>query len=141
MNDTHKTIVGLLETGKPELQVAAAQILGELRLKEPPVVRALAQGLRRSPVLARFCLDALGKIQTEEAVALVAKAAIEPDTLGDHAAHWVGEVGLAAHAVLAAAYPAAVLEQRLRIVAMLARHVGTCWPPSMPRARGPCSSA
>lgn len=124
MNDTHKTIVGLLETGKPELQVAAAQILGELRLKEPPVVRALAQGLRRSPVLARFCLDALGKIQTEEAVALVAKAAIEPDTLGDHAAHWVGEVGLAAHAVLAAAYPAAVLEQRLRIVAMLARHVG-----------------
>lgn len=123
MNDTHKTIVGLLETGKPELQVAAAQVLGELRIKEPSIVRALANGLRRSPVLARFCLDALSKIQTEEAVAIVARAAIEPDALGDHAAHLVSELGAAAHAVLATAYPEAVLEQRRRILAMLSRNV------------------
>ena len=124
MNDTHKTITGLLEAGKPELQVAAAQILGELRVKEPAVVKALAAGLRRSPVLGRFCLDALAKIQTDEAVAVVARAAIEPDPLGDHAAHLVSELGGAAHAVLAEAYPEAVLEQRPRILAMLSRHLG-----------------
>ena len=43
MNEIFKTITNLLEAGKPELQVAAAQILGELRVKDPNVVRALAQ--------------------------------------------------------------------------------------------------
>lgn len=124
MNDTHKLIVAILETGKPELQVAAAQILGELRVKDPAVVRALAQGARRAPVLARFCLDALSKIQTEEAVAIVARAAIELDATGDHAAHLVADLHAAAHPVLAAAYDDAVLEQRSRILTMLARHLG-----------------
>jgi hypothetical protein len=124
MNDTQKAIVGLLEAGKPELQVAAAQILGELRLKESPVVRALAQGLRRSPVLARFCLDALSKIHTDEAVEIIARAAVELDPVGDHAAHLVAELGPGAQPVLAAAYPEAVLEQRLRILAILGRSLG-----------------
>jgi hypothetical protein len=123
MNDTYKIIVGLLESGKPELQVAAAQILGELRVKESGVVRALANGLRRSPVLGRFCLDALSKIQTDEAVEVVARTAVELDPLGDHAAHLVPDLGPGAHAVLAAVYPEAVLEQRRRILSMLARHV------------------
>ncbi len=123
MNEIFKTITNLLEAGKPELQVAAAQILGELRVKDPNVVRALAQGLRRSPVLARFCVDALAKIQTDEATEVVARAAVELDALGDHAAHLVGDLGSHAHAVLAAAYPEAVIEQRRRILQMLSRHV------------------
>src|SRR5690606_7960173 len=41
MNDTIKSIVGILEEGKPELQVAAAQVLGELRPKETAAIAAL----------------------------------------------------------------------------------------------------
>ncbi len=122
MNDTHKLIVGLLENGKPELQVAAAQVLGELHVKDPTVVRALAQGMKRSPVLARFCLDALAKLATEDAIAIVARAAIESDPLGDHAAHWVAELGAPAQAVLAASYADAGLAAQRRIVALLAKH-------------------
>jgi HEAT repeat protein len=123
MNDTLKTILGLLDTGKPELQVAAAQILGELRWKEPAVVRSLAIAMRRSPVLGRFCLDALAKLQTEEAAAIVARTAVDADPLADHAAHLVGEVGAMAHPFLAAAYQDAVVEQRSRILSILGRHL------------------
>ncbi|MBM3973035.1 MAG: hypothetical protein FJ301_02920 [Planctomycetes bacterium] len=122
MNDTHKLIVGLLENGKPELQVAAAQVLGELHVKDPIVVRALAQGMKRSPVLARFCLDALAKLATEEAIGLIARAAIESDPLGDHAAHWVAELGAPAQAMVAASYADAGLAAQKRIVALLAKH-------------------
>lgn len=121
MNDTQKLIVGLLENGKPELQVAAAQILGELHVKDAVVVRALAQGMRRSPVLARFCLDALAKVATDEAVAIVARAAIETDTLGDHAAHLAAEIGAPAQAMLAAAYAEAGLAGQKRILTLLAK--------------------
>ena len=62
MNDTIKAIVELLQEGKPELQVAAAQVLGELKPKDAAVVEALGDGPDRSPVLGRFCLDALAKI-------------------------------------------------------------------------------
>lgn len=124
MNETLKTIAGLLEHGKPEIQVAAAQILGELRVKEPAVVRALAAGIRKSPILARFCLDALSKIRTDEAVAIVARTAVDLDPVGDHAAHLAAELGSEAHPVLAAAYADASLDQRVRILGILARHLG-----------------
>ncbi len=124
MNDTLKTIVALLDTGKPELQVAAAQVLGELRVKDGTVVRALANAMRRSPILGRFCVDALAKIHTEEAAAIVARVAVELDPLGDHAAHVVGEIGALAHPYVASAYADAVLEQRSRILSILARNVG-----------------
>ncbi len=51
MNDTLKAIVQVLESGKPELQVAAAQILGELHARDASIVTALADAMRRSPVL------------------------------------------------------------------------------------------
>ncbi|MFY9344139.1 MAG: HEAT repeat domain-containing protein [Planctomycetota bacterium] len=124
MNETIKTILGLLDTGKPEIQVAAAQVLGELRITDSTAVKALAGGLRRSPVLARFCLDALAKTQTEEAVALIARMAVEMDPLGDHAMHLAIEAGASAHPILAAAYQEASIEQRLRILGILARHIG-----------------
>lgn len=124
MNDTQKTIAGLLEQGKPELQVAAAQVLGELRVKDPSVVRALAAGMRRSPVLARFCLDALGKIRTDEAIEIIARAAVETDSVGEHAAHVAVELGDATHPVLATAYQDGPIELRLRILGILSRQLG-----------------
>lgn len=124
MNDTLKTIVGILEGGKPELQVAAAQILGELRAKDPTAVRALADGIVRSPVLGRFCLDALAKIATQPALASLAQAVVANEILADHAAHLLGEIGAPSHGVLAKIYPQAIGDQRARILAVLARQLG-----------------
>lgn len=134
MNDTLKLIVGLLEGGKPELQVAAAQILGELRAKDGAVVKALQGGLRRSPVLARFCLDALAKVQTPEALAVVADLLVEADPLADHAAQLLADVGGGAHAALVARFPDAPAEAAHRILAVLARAPGKEGVPVFVRA-------
>jgi hypothetical protein len=123
MNDTLKVIVHVLETGKPELQVAAAQILGELRAKESAAVKALGVALRRSPVLGRFCLDALAKIGTVEAVEFVAAAMVDNEALADHAGHLLADAGPSAHAALAATYPQALGDQRLRILNVMSRSV------------------
>lgn len=124
MNDTLKAIVQVLETGKPELQVAAAQILGELHARDATIVRALAAALRRSPVLGRFCLDALAKVGTPDAVAVLAETLVGNEAVADHAAHLLGEVGTAAHRVLAKTYEQALGDQRVRILGILAHTIG-----------------
>ncbi|MFT4512426.1 MAG: HEAT repeat protein [Planctomycetota bacterium] len=121
MNDTIKSIVGLLQEGKPELQVAAAQVLGELRPKESAAIDALSNGVDRSPLLGRFCLDALAKIANAAALAKMAEAVVEHEVLSDHAAHLLGEIGTEAHGVLADIYPQAIGEQRGRILTVLGR--------------------
>ncbi|MEO6593418.1 MAG: hypothetical protein ABIP94_01545 [Planctomycetota bacterium] len=121
MNDTLKVIVNLLDSGKPELQVAAAQILGELHSKEPAVGRALAGAIRRSPVLGRFCLDALAKIGNAESLAKIAEVLLDFEALADHAAHILGDLGTPAHAVIAKLYPQAVGDQHERILGILSR--------------------
>lgn len=121
MNDTLKVIVGVLESGRPELQVASAQILGELRAKEPAAVRALAAAVRRSPVLGRFAFDALAKIATPEAWTTIAAGLVEGEALAEHAAHLLADAGGAAHPVLANLYATAAGEHRPRILSILAR--------------------
>ncbi|MEC9047522.1 MAG: HEAT repeat domain-containing protein [Planctomycetota bacterium] len=124
MNETTKAIVELLCKGKPELQVAAAQVLGELRPKDAAAIEALGDGPDRSPVLGRFCLDALAKIGSAAALRKLAEAVVEHEVLSDHAAQLLGEMGAPAHGVLAAAYPQAIGEQRARILGVLARELG-----------------
>lgn len=124
MNETIKAIVGLLEEGKPELQVAAAQVLGELKPKDPAAIEALGDGPDRSPVLGRFCLDSLAKIANPAALAKLAEAVVEHEVLSDHAAQLLGEIGAPAHGVLAKIYPQAIGEQRARILTVLARELG-----------------
>ena len=123
MNDTIKLIIGLLREGKPELQVAAAQILGELRPEDKETVDALSNGVDRSPLLGRFCLDALAKIATKDAVAKLAEAVVEHEVMSDHAAQLLGELGPSTHAVLADIYPQAIGEQRGRILSVLGRQL------------------
>ncbi|MGK0518366.1 MAG: hypothetical protein ACJAUC_001058 [Planctomycetota bacterium] len=123
MNDTTKTIVSLLQEGKPELQVAAAQILGELRPKDTAAVDALSNGLDRSPLLGRFCLDALAKIANAAALARMGEAVVEHEVLSDHAARLLGDLGPNAHGVLAKIYPQAIGEQRGRILMVLGREL------------------
>lgn len=123
MNDTIKSIVDLLIEGKPELQVAAAQVLGELRPKDAAVIDALSNGLDRSPLLGRFCLDALAKIANPAALAKMAEAVVEHEVLSDHAARLLGDLGPDAHGVLAEIYPQAIGEQRGRILSVLGREL------------------
>jgi hypothetical protein len=124
MNDTLKAIVQVLESGKPELQVAAAQILGELHARDATVVRALGSAMRRSPVLGRFCLDALAKIGTVEAIEVLASTLVDSEALADHAAHLLGEVGAPAQRVLVRTYEEAIGDQRVRILGILAHTLG-----------------
>src|SRR5688572_25473182 len=121
MNDTAKEIVGILDGGRPELQVAAAQVLGELKLKDPAAVRALETAIGRSHVVGRYALEALAKIATPEAQRIVARALWEHDGLQDQASHLLGEMGASAHAALAEAFDEAPPEKRGRILAVLAR--------------------
>lgn len=124
MNDTTNAIVELLRGGRPELQVAAAQILGELGPTDSAAVEALGDGLDRSPVLGRFCLDALAKIATPQALKKLAEAVVEYEVLSDHASQLLGEIGAPAHGVLESAYPQAIGEQRIRILRVMARELG-----------------
>jgi len=124
MNDTLKVIVGLLEAGKPELQVAAAQVLGELRAKEPSAVRALTAAIRRSNVLGRFAADALAKIGTREALQAIAAEFLENEALSEHAGHLLAEAAGAAHHVLADAYNSATGDQRVRLLTILRKPLG-----------------
>ena len=91
MNETLKTIVGILETGRTELQVAAAQILGELRSKDSSVVRALAVASSRSSVLGRYAIEALGQIGSPEALQVVVDLLSENQMLADQAVRLLGE--------------------------------------------------
>lgn len=124
MNDTLKAIVQLLESGRPELQVAAAQILGELQPKDPSVTRALAGALHRSPVLGRFCIDALARIGGADAIEVLARTLLEQEALADHAAQLLGDLGPGAHRELARRYADAIGDQRERILGILGRSIG-----------------
>lgn len=124
MNDTQKAIVGLLDTGRPELQVAAAQILGELQVKHATAVRALGGAVSRSPVLGRFALEALARIGNREAWETIVRSMLEHEALADHAAHLLSEAGTSTHPVLAKAYAIAPVEQRTRILTILVHSIG-----------------
>lgn len=121
MNDTVKEIVGILDAGRPELQIAAAQILGELRVKDPVVIRSLANAVGRSNVLGRYVLESLGRLGTAEALKVVVRALCEHDSLADQAIHLLHEAGPAAHPAVADAFGDAQPERRLRLLQVLAR--------------------
>ena len=121
MNETIKAILSTLEDGRPELQVAAAQILGELRPKEPAIAQGLAVAMHRSPVLGRFALDALAKIASPGSLQAIVEALLGSEGLSDHAAMLLVDAGEPAHAVLVRAYADAAPEQRLRILQILTR--------------------
>ncbi|MCR9243578.1 MAG: hypothetical protein NXI31_01000 [bacterium] len=124
MNDTQKAIVGLLDNGRPELQVAAAQILGELQVKHSTAVRSLGGAVHRSPVLGRFALEALARIGNRDAWETIVRSMLEHESLADHAAHLLAEAGTSTHAVLAKAYAVAAVDQRGRILEILSHALG-----------------
>lgn len=124
MNDTVKEIVAILEHGRPELQVAAAQILGELRPKDAAVGKALASAATRSNVLGRYAIEALARYGTPEALRVVVRVLCENDTLADQAMHLLAEAGEAAHPEVAAAFADAPADRRARLLQVLSRPFG-----------------
>src|SRR5215510_14929374 len=103
MNETVREILGFLESGKPELQVAAAQILGELKPREGVVGKTLEAVLERTSdrVLIRYVLDALAKIGGGDAIRTLTRSLQATDAVGDQAAHLLSEIGRSAHPMLA----------------------------------------
>ncbi|MEM7203868.1 MAG: hypothetical protein AAF628_26630 [Planctomycetota bacterium] len=69
MDQTLKSLVLILEEGKPELKIAATQVLGELAPKEPAVARALAERLQAEEhFLTPFVLEALANLGNKDAI-------------------------------------------------------------------------
>jgi HEAT repeat protein len=69
MNQTLCRICALLKSQKPELQLAAALVLGEMDAKDPGVVKALSASLAAgSRPLRLLILDTLARIASEVAV-------------------------------------------------------------------------
>lgn len=125
MNDTLKAIVKVLTEGKPDRQVAAAQILAELKPSEPAVVKALATRLHGAdPLLARYILEALAAIGTEDS----ARALLERLRSGGAESEQIAvlmsrsEQGGSAK-FLAAVFDDADLELRCRILSILGKQV------------------
>lgn len=126
MNDTLKAIVKVLSEGRPERQVAAAQILAELRPAEAPAVKALASRLSTAePTLTRYILEALAAIGTEDST----RALLERLRLGGNESDQIAllmsreDNGTMAR-FLAAVFDESDLELRCRILSIVGRQHG-----------------
>lgn len=123
MNETVKEILRVLEEGKPELQVAAAQILGELRPKDPAVVKALEMRLYQGDerILGRYVIGAVAKIGTQDAVQVLVGRLGEGDLLSDQVTHLLAEMGADSHKALAGLFEEAGPELQARILGIFSR--------------------
>jgi len=126
MNDTLKAILKVLTDGKPERQVAAAQILAELKPSEPLVVKALASRLGNGePHLTRYVLEALAAIGTEDAT----RALLERLRIGGAESEQIAllmsrEENATSARYLASVFDDADLELRCRILSIVGRQNG-----------------
>ena len=124
MNDTLKAIVKVLAEAKPERQVAAAQILAELKPPEVAVTKALASRLTNAdPLLGRYILEALAAIGTEDS----ARALLERLRGGGAESDQISVLmsrsdNAAAAKFLAAVFDDADLELRCRILSIVGKH-------------------
>lgn len=123
MNDTLKAIVRVLEEGTPELQVAAAQILGELRPKAPAVTRALAEHVvPGEPLITRYALEALASIGTDDAVEVLVQCLHQGGAIAERVTHLLGRMGVEATKALSRLFDAGDREMRERILEILGHH-------------------
>lgn len=124
MQDAIKAILAILEDGTPELQIAAAQILGELRPTDAKVVEALAERLEGAEqYLSRHILTALSQIPTKPAVAALVARVADPSSDGDLVAHLLKGAGDSVTPQLCEVFDDADPETKVRILDILAdRH-------------------
>jgi HEAT repeat protein len=119
MNETLKAITRLMEEGTPELKVAAAQVLGELKPQASAVVQALGKQLTYGDnVLNRYILQALSQIGSDEAVAILVSRLRDGGPTRDLVCHLLGQAGSKAVKPLTRAYDTeeGLQEQLLQIL-------------------------
>ncbi len=94
MNETLKAIARLVEEGSPELKVAAAQVLGELRPQDSALVQILTSQLTYGDnVLNRYILQALSRIGSDEAVATLVSRLRGGGPISDLVCHLLRQSG------------------------------------------------
>ena len=122
MNETLKKLVAILEDDRPELQIAAVQVLGEIGDTSEAIQDALLAHLHRDEkYLTPFILEALSQLATPRAVdALVDKLRIGGST-ADRVAHLLGTMGSAATGALAEVFGDADSELRARVLGILGK--------------------
>ena len=122
MNDTLRAIVRMLDDAAPELKVAAAQVLGELRAEEAGVVQALGTRLDRDePYLWSFVMEALARIGTEPAITLLLQQLGEGGVRSEKARQVLLRSGLHGGKAIAEHFDRASLELQLHLLEALGR--------------------
>ncbi len=125
MNETIKSILDVVETGSPELQIAGAQILGELAPHDQTVVRSLEHRLTGAEdYLVPHLQRALASIGTTPAIKALVGQLGRRDAQGDLAGFLLGEIGEGVCPVLAEAFDLVDFEVRQRILHILGRQTG-----------------
>jgi HEAT repeat protein len=125
MNDTIRSIVGMLSSEQPELRVAAAQVLGELGVKDAGLVRSLAAVLQRSDGHTdRHVLSALAKIGSVPALRCLTERLGEPGPVADLICHLLSQAGAPAQKVIAESFEDASVGAQRQMIGILGRHPG-----------------
>lgn len=123
MDQTLKAMLRVLEEGKPELKIAATQLLGELRPSDAVVARALADRLSSAEsYLTPFVLEALAGIGTSEAVKVLVGKLHLGGTIGDRVAHLLSQMGPEVTKALVPVFDDGDAEMQARVLAILGRH-------------------
>lgn len=123
MDQTLKSILGMLEEGSPELKIAACQVIGQLKPKEAAVVAALAERTRGPETfLAPFALDALAQVGNAEAVKHLVAALGDDGAIAERVTHLLGQMGPQVTKALAPIFDEGDAETRSRILSILGRH-------------------
>jgi hypothetical protein len=123
MNQQIRTICGLLESDRPELQCAAALVLGELGIRDPAVIERLGNVLANGTDehVKSFALDALAKIGSRRSVPFLLPL-LDPKSLHlERAVRVLADLGAAVATDLAALRKDAKPGRRRAINVALAR--------------------
>lgn len=122
MDATTRKLCEMLTTGDPELQVAAARVLGELGPADPNVLATLGAELRSEFAPARiYALRALARSSSPAAVAQLVAALDGPPELRTEAVHAIVGFGRAAATHLKHALTQGSPAQRKGAASALAR--------------------
>jgi HEAT repeat protein len=124
MDTTTRKILKLLSDERMERRCAAAMVLGELRTKEPEVVKALGQCLAQdSRVLQLYALEALAGSKSSKVAGYVMPLLEHPDDeIRAQATALLANQGSRGQAALAKELQGAPLPRRRAIVNILARN-------------------
>jgi HEAT repeat protein len=126
MNDTLAGLLEILTQGSPDHQVAAAQVLADLRPREAEVARALATVLENgNHFLKPYALDALAAIRSPAALRAMVPVLQWDGELRERAVRALASLGAAAERSLVKEFGQGTADTRLAVVKICARTRGS----------------